>query len=54
MGVADITVTQIRDRAVEFGITPGEAWETFVYPALSASSSTDPGEIPNTAHSWWR
>ena len=54
MGVADITVTQIRDRAVESGITPGEAWEMFIYPALSASSSTDPGEIPNSAHSWWR
>lgn len=45
------TVSEIRGMAIEAGITPGEAWGAFIYPALSASSSTAPGDVPKTSHS---
>lgn len=52
MSASEVTVTEIRERGNALGMSPGEYWETVVYPALSASSSTDPGEIPNSAQSW--
>lgn len=52
MEMINLTVSEIRNMAVTAGIEPGEIWETVVYPALSASLSTDPGVVPNTSHSW--
>jgi hypothetical protein len=51
MGLLDTTVTEIRDMAISAGITTAEAWEQFIYPALSASLSTAPGVVPNTSQS---
>lgn len=54
MSASEVTVTEIRERGNALGMTPGEYWETVVYPALSASSSTEPGDVPKTSHNLWR
>lgn len=51
-GVTDLTVTEIRQRALDLGMTPGQLWDRIIYPSLSASSRTEPGETPNSAQSW--
>ena len=47
----DTTVEEIYIMAIELGVSPRAVWETRIYPALAASSSTDPGEIPNSIQS---
>lgn len=51
MEMINTTVSEIRDMAKQAGTAPSEVWNSRIYPALSASSSTAPGDVPNTSQS---